>query len=169
MVNKLIDGVSFLYPSPHPASPSSRLTNSRRSSTRPSRRRTGRPPRNCCTRSPTPPTTSIDGVTQREGATHPGLPLGEAQAQELEEGPQSTPPITQALHLTDFLLKYGPTSLVNALKENLYEFRNFDNYTLVVDGVDRGESSTPSPIQSGSNRAPSWGCCRTTTTSVTSG
>ncbi len=42
------------------------------------------------------------------------------------------------MHLTDFLLKYGPTSLVNALKENIYEFRNFDNYTLVQEGIDRG-------------------------------
>lgn len=35
--------------------------------------------------------------------------------------------------------------MVNTLKENIYEFRNFDNYTLVVEGIDRGESSIFSP------------------------
>jgi hypothetical protein len=77
---------------------------------------------------------------QREGTAHPRLPLGEAEAQELEEGPQGTPFRTQTLHLADFLLKYGPSSLVAALKENIYDFRNFDSYSLVADGVDRGES-----------------------------
>ena len=47
----------------------------------------------------------------------------------------------QTLHLVDFLAKNGPTSSVNAFKENIYEFRNFDSYTLVADGLDRGESS----------------------------
>jgi hypothetical protein len=68
------------------------------------------------------------------------------------------------LHLTDFLLKYGPTTLVSALKENIYEFRNFDNYTLVLDGIDRGESSTLALIQSGSNHALSLVCCQMITT-----
>jgi hypothetical protein len=77
--------------------------------------------------------------------------VGEAEAQELEEGAEGTLHGTQALHLTDFLLKYGPSSLVNALKENVYEFRNFDSYTLVLEGIDRGESSSPSPIQSGNS------------------
>jgi hypothetical protein len=48
-------------------------------------------------------------------------------------------------------MKYGPTSITTALKENIYEFRNFDNYTLNTEGVDRGESSIPFLIKLGSS------------------
>ena len=152
MVNKLIDGVSFLYPSPHPENPNSKPTNSTKNSTRQSRNRTGRPPRNCCTKSPMPPTTSKRLPMQREVAKNFGIFVGEAEAQIVEEGAEGRYAHIQALHLADFLLKYGPTSLVNSLKENIYEFRNFDNYTLMADGVDRGESSILHTIQSANNR-----------------
>ena len=84
------------------------------------------------------PTISTLPPMQRERTAHTGISLGEAETQILEESAEGRYGDIQALHLSDFLLKYGPTSLVNALKENIYEFRNFDNYTLITEGVDRG-------------------------------
>jgi hypothetical protein len=67
--------------------------------------------------------------------------MGQTAEQELEEGPQSKRVLTETLHLIDFLIKYGPTSIVDNFKENVYEFRKLDDYSHKSGSIDQGESS----------------------------
>lgn len=86
------------------------------------------------------PSISNTTTTQRKSATYYRLHLGKNQTQKLEKSAQSSPTPIKTLHLVDFLIKYGPTSLIDNFKENVYEFRKLDDYTNMSDGIDRGES-----------------------------
>lgn len=46
--------------------------------------------------------------------------------------------ILKTLHLVEFLLKNGPSSVISSFKYDIYHFRSFSDYQHYSDGVDRG-------------------------------
>ena len=67
--------------------------------------------------------------------------MEQIKAQELEESIEGKDLCMQTLHLIDFLIKYGPTAVVDSFKENVYEFRKMDDFNARSGGIDQGESS----------------------------